>query len=222
MQSNTLTCYGLPPLHAGRTRCCRDMQPGEPMGSDDWKWDQLRSEMWFAVFTTWGGDVKQQEWQAGPSGHPRTCPNTMTGFTGAKLDKLFHSSNITDTEWKMGYNCGASDFHWAPCQSGVPLSPWWQFDGPWATAGWWRSHLKWEMCCIIIFVKISFMNTWKVNHTWMVDILIPKLADLFEADIISHLWWRFGRGSLVIGSSGAFLSIKACQLQTEKYDWGCL
>lgn len=45
------------------------------------------------------------------------------------------------------------------CESGVLLSPWWPCDGPWATETWQWSYLKWEVCCILIFVNTCLMNT---------------------------------------------------------------
>lgn len=39
-----------------------------------------------------------------PAGHPETGLNTMTGFTGARPDKQFHSRNITDTNGSLDVN----------------------------------------------------------------------------------------------------------------------
>lgn len=154
-------------------------------------WDELTPE-WNVIrcfLHVWfGGEcVRQLEWQVRPAGHPRTGLNTMIGFSGARPDKQFHSGNITDTEWKFGCNCRVTDFSLSSARVGVGLllSPWWQCDGSWALEGWWWSHLKWEVCCIIIFVKISLMNAWKLSHTWTVGILISWLVGLYKADLIT-------------------------------------
>ena len=167
--------------------CCHNNQPGEPMrmttqDENTPEWNVIRC---FRHVRFYGVCVRQLEWQVRPAGHPRTGLNTMISFSGARPDKHFHSGNITDTEWKFGYKRRVTDFHWALlclCQSGVLLSPWWQCDGPWATHAWRWSHLKWEVCCIIIFVKISFMNTWKLNHARMVVALISSLVGMYNAD----------------------------------------
>lgn len=162
-----------------------------------------------SLFSTCGlGEcVRQLEWQVRPTGYPRTGLNTMISFTGARPDKQFHSRNITDTEWEFGCNCRVTDIQQAllcQCQNGVLLSPWWQCDGPWATVGWRWSHLKWEVCCIIIFVKISLMNRWKLNHAGMVEILFSWLVDVYKADFTDKRWWWFVEGTL--GTSGLFLN----------------
>lgn len=150
--------------------------PRGPMRNDDAGWEHPRSEMRFAVFNVrvcffggvWGVSVRQLEWQVEPAGHPRPGLNPMIGSSGARPDKQFHLRHITDTEWKFGCYCRVGDsFLWALlclCQSGVLLSPWWQCDGPWAPQEWRRTHLKWEVWCIIIFVEISLVNPWKTNH----------------------------------------------------------
>lgn len=186
--------------------------------------------MRFAVFNIcgFGECVRQLEWQVRPTGHPRPGLNTMTGFSGARPDKQFHSKNITDTEWKFGCNRRVSDFHWALlclCQSGVLLSPWWQCDGPWATEEWRWSHLKWEVCCIIIFVKISLMNTWKLNHAGTAEVLFSRLVDRYEADSANDPRWRFVRGGLVtylqVAQEGVCFKLKPVNYSTLGYAFLC-
>lgn len=56
------------------------------------------------TYTLFWESVRQQEWQVRPTGHPQTGLNPMTGFSGARPDKHFHSRCITDTEGKFGCN----------------------------------------------------------------------------------------------------------------------
>lgn len=174
--SDALTCYDLS-VPLPETRICFAVittRLGSQWGmtTRDENTPGVKCDSLFSTCTDSGKLCRAAEWQVRPAGHPRTGLNTMIGSSGARPDKQFHSRNITDTEWKFECNCRVTDFHWAllcRCQSGVLLSPWWQCDGPWATEGW---------RCIMIFVKISLMNTWKLNHAGKVDVLFSRLVDM--------------------------------------------
>lgn len=176
MLSDALTCYNLSVSSPATMICFAVITAGlggqwEMTTRDEntlgVKCDSLFSTcVWF--FWEGGVSVRQLEWQVEPAGHPRPGLNPMIGSSGARPDKQFHLRHITDTEWKFGCYCRVGDFFlWALlclCQSGVLLSPWWQCDGPWAPQEWRRTHLKWEVWCIIIFVESSLVNPRKTNH----------------------------------------------------------
>lgn len=84
------------------------------------EWNAIRQFWTFVLFSE---SVRQLEWQVRAAGHPQTGLNPMTGFSGAKPDKHFHS--ITDTEGKFGCNCSYSVFLSRPGPAVSMVTVWW-------------------------------------------------------------------------------------------------
>lgn len=125
MLSDALTCYDLSvPLPA--MRICfavitASLRSQWEMTTRDENTPKGKRKTLFSKCVVFGENVRQLEWKVRPAGHPRTGLNPMTGFSGARPDKQFHLRHITDTEWKFGCNCRATDFFTELCYACVKV-----------------------------------------------------------------------------------------------------